>query len=155
VVEPSHPFPRLLARDLEGRDRWLPEAFSGERNVVLVAFQRRHQELVDSWLPWLEARSSQDAGLRFFEVPTIARIWAPVRNFIDGGMAAAIPDPAVRRRTLTLYGDLSRLTGPLQITDRQTITVLLVDRGGQVRWSGTGGYDETRAGELAVALERS
>ena len=45
-----------------------------------------------------------DPGLRFYEVPTIGRIWAPVRNFIDGGMASAIREPVILQRTLTVYG---------------------------------------------------
>jgi hypothetical protein len=80
-------FPRLAARNLEGLDVRLPVAFAGERNVVIVAFQRKHQDLVDSWVPWLEEHAVADPGLCFYELPTIGRIWAPVRNMIDGGMA--------------------------------------------------------------------
>ena len=90
------PFPHLAARDLEGRDVVLPEAFDGDRNVVIIAFHRRHQALVDSWVPWLADRRVQDPGLCFFELPAIARIWAPARPMIDGickcraGIAMAI-----------------------------------------------------------------
>jgi len=146
-------FPRLLARDLEGLDAWLPDAFAGERNVVIVAFRRSHQALVDSWVPWLEDRAVDDPGLRFYELPTIGRIWAPVRNVIDGGMAAAIREPVVLQRTLTIYGDVRRLTGPLGIDDRSTVTLLVTDAAGTVQWSGTGGFDEGRAREIGTALQ--
>ena len=52
----------------------LPEAFDGDRNIVIVAFRREHQTLVDSWVPWLEEHAWNDAGLRFFEIPTIGRM---------------------------------------------------------------------------------
>ena len=146
-------FPRLLARDLEGHDAWLPDAFAGVRNVVIVAFRRNHQALVDSWVPWLEDRAADDPGLRFYELPTIGRIWAPVRNVIDGGMAAAIREPVVLQRTLTIYGDVRRLTGPLGIDDRSTVTLLVVDGAGRVQWSGTGGFDAARAQEIGTALQ--
>ena len=146
-------FPRLLARDLEGRDAWLPDAFVGARNVVIVAFQRKHQALVDSWVPWLEDRAAGDPGLRFYELPTIGRIWAPVRNVIDGGMAAAIREPVILRRTLTVYGDVRRVTGPLGIDDRSTVTLLVLDASGTVRWAGTGGFDVDTARALDDALE--
>jgi len=146
-------FPRLLARDLEGLDAWLPDAFTGERNVVVVAFQRTHQSLVDSWVPWLEDHAAADPGFRFYELPTIGRIWAPVRNMIDGGMAAAIREPAILQRTLTVYGDVRRLTGPLGIDDRSTITVLVVDGAGTVQWAGRGGFDVATAGEVDAALQ--
>ncbi|MFY8239176.1 MAG: hypothetical protein ACOVK5_08050, partial [Ilumatobacteraceae bacterium] len=82
-------FPNIRARNLEGLDVVLPSAFAGERNVVMVAFQRQHQDLVDSWVPWLEQQAAFDTGLRFYEIPTIGRLWAPARRFIDGGMASA------------------------------------------------------------------
>ena len=144
-------FPRLAARNLCGEDVQLPDAFDGDRNVVIVAFRRHHQTLVDSWVPWLEDRSRTDPSLRFFEIPTIGRIWAPVRNFIDGGMAAAIRDPVVLRRTLTVYGDVTRVTGPLGIGDSSTIWLLLLDRSGTVHWDGRGGFDP----ETAASLDRS
>jgi hypothetical protein len=94
-------FPPVPARDLGGHEARLPDAFAGRRKVVIVAFQRKHQALVDSWVLWLEEHAAGDPGLRFYEVPTIGRVWAPVRNTIDGGMAAALRDPVLLRRTLT------------------------------------------------------
>ena len=148
-------FPVLSARDLEGRDVTIPDAFEGARNVVLVAFQRNHQELVDSWVPWLERRAATDPGLRFYELPTIGRLWAPMRPLIDGGMAAAIREPVILQRTLTVYGDVRRITDPLGIDDRSTIAVFLVERGGTVRWRGTGGFDRDLAAGLDRALRSS
>jgi len=146
-------FPDIAARDLQGRDLRLPVGFAGERNVVIIAFQRNHQSLVDSWVPWLEEQSASDAGLRFYELPTIGRIWAPARRFIDGGMAAAIREPVILQRTLTIYGDVTRLTRPLGIVDRSTISVLLVDATGSVRWQGSGAFDGATARELEVELK--
>jgi hypothetical protein len=74
-------FPQIDARNLQSLDVRLPDAFAGERNVVMIAFHRQHQDLVDSWVPWLEQQGESDPGFRFYEVPTIGRIWAPVRRF--------------------------------------------------------------------------
>lgn len=145
-------FPSAAARDLEGHDVRLPDAFEGTWNVVLIAFARQHQELVESWVPWLEDRSASDPKFRFYEVPTIGRIWAPLRNFIDGGMASAIREPVILRRTLTVYGDVGRLTTPLGIVDRSTITLVLLDGSHTVRWSGAGGFDEDLARDLDEAM---
>lgn len=148
-------FPNVSARNLQGLDVTLPEAFVGERNVVLVAFHRRHQALVDSWVPWLEGRAAADPGFRFYELPTIGRVWAPVRKFIDGGMAASIREPRVLQRTLTIYGDVRHVTAPLGIDDRSTIALFLVDGSGIVRWTGTGGFEPELARDLEQALRES
>ncbi|MFM8793490.1 MAG: hypothetical protein ACKOFF_01120 [Acidimicrobiales bacterium] len=146
-------FPRVAARNLQGLDVSLPDAFTGRRNIVLVAFHRDQQRLVDSWLPWFESEAADDPDLRFYEVPTIARIWAPARRFIDGGMAAAIKVPAVLQRTMTVYGDVSRVTGPLGLRDSSTVAVVFVDDEGLVRWKGRGGLTDETAASLRDALE--
>ena len=145
-------FPQLAARDLGGREVALPAGLPGERNVVLIAFRRDQQQLVDSWVPWLEQRAAADPGLRFVELPALGLQWEPARPAIDGGMAAAIRDQAVRRRTLTVYTDLRRVTVPLGIDDRSTIWLCLVDRAGRVAWRGSGGLDPATAAALDTAL---
>ena len=145
-------FPRLNARNLEGLDVKLPDAFDGDRNVVLVAFRREHQSLVDSWVPWLEERVALEPEVKVFEVPVIGRMWAPMRRFIDGGMAASIKVPRILQRTLTVYGPVDALTEPLGITDRSTITVLLLDAKGSVLWSCTGGHTHSKATQLSSQL---
>jgi len=115
-------------------------AWPGERNVALIAFRRDQQRLVDSWVPWLEQRAAADPGLRFAELPALGLRWEPARPAIDGGMAAAIRGQAVRRRTLTVYTDLRRVTVPLGIDDRSTTWLCLMDRAGRVAWRGSGGW---------------
>ena len=145
-------FPTVHARDLQGREVTIPGAFEGRVNVVLVAFRRDHQRLVDSWVPWLEARAEAQPDFRFYEIPTIGRLWAPFRNVIDGGMAAAIKVPHILARTLTVYGDVSRITTPLSIDDRSTIALFVVDGDGTVLWSGKGSFSAGAAAQLEAVL---
>jgi hypothetical protein len=86
-------------------------------------------------------------------VTTLGLQWRAARPVIDGGMAAAIRDQQTRRRTLTVYTDLRRVTAPLGISDRNTIWLFLTDRVGRVRWRGSGGWDPATADGLAAALD--
>jgi len=147
-------FPRIEARNLEGTTVLLPEAFSGSPSVVIIAFTRSHQAIVDSWTPWLDKFVEQHPPVAFYEIPTISGSWKLMRRMIDGGMAAAIRTPKVLKRTMTIYGDVRKLTGPLKIRDRSTITLLVVTRQGEVVWSCTGSFDSVTAatlGEVAAA----
>lgn len=148
----SLPFPRLRARDLNGRDLFIPDELDGDPSVVIVAFHRWHQRLVDTWLAWLEPLGRTHPGLRVYEVPTLASWWAPVRRFIDGGMAAAIRAREIRERTLTVYSNVRRVTRALGLEDTRTIAVIVVDRDGRLRWVGLGGFERGTATELERAL---
>ena len=120
----------------------LPETH--QQRAVVGPIGEEHQRF--------EEHAAADPGLRFYELPTIGRIWAPVRNVIDGGMAAAIREPVILQRTLTIYGDVNRVTRPLGIDDRSTIALLLVDGSGHVHWREAGGFTPLLADELVTAL---
>ena len=145
-------FPCLAACDLEGRAVTLPDAFSGSSNLVVVAFRRDQQPMADSWVAWFETISGAHPGLRCYEVPVLATRWSPVRRFIDGGMAQVVSEEQARRRTLTAYTDVRRVTDALAIDSTHTVTVLLVDADGRIRWRTTGPATERARLELSGLL---
>lgn len=88
------------------------------------------------------------------EVPVLPGRYQVVRRFIDGGMAAGIRDPEILARTITLYGSVVGVCGPLGITSRDDVSVRVVRRDGSVVWGTTGPVDQTRAGQVMAALAR-
>jgi len=46
-------FPQVETHDLEGEPRLVPDELVGELRIVIVAFQRWHTGLIDTWLPVL------------------------------------------------------------------------------------------------------
>lgn len=145
-------FPTLSARNLNGRALTLPADFGGTFNIAIIAFRRWHQALVDAWFPFLNPLLAAYPDLRAYELPIIGRQYTFARPFIDGGMAFAIPDPAVRNRTLTVYADVQQVVTALQIPSTETITLLLVDRTGRIFWRDTGPYTAERAAGLERTL---
>ena len=131
-------FPEVEGRSLDDENVTLPSGLEGDRNLLAVAFHRTHQRDVDTWIPLFRELEARVPGLAGYEIPTISGGWKPVRRFIDGGMKAAIPDPLTRRRTVTVYGDVGRVTEGLGLTGRDEIAVLLCDRDGEILWMTTG-----------------
>ena len=152
---PAPRFPTVEARALDGRKLMLPDELDGGRNLLAVAFQRRHQTDVDTWLDEFTSLGEEHEDLFTGEVPTLSRRWAPVRGFIDGGMAAAIPDPQTRASTMTVYGDVSRVSDSLGLPDRVRIAVVLCDREGRVFWLHRGPRTDEAAAGLRDALART
>ena len=148
-------FPEIRARSLE-RERYdLPGEFEGRRNVVVVAFRREQQELVDSWLPFLLALEAEHDDLRIYEIPTISQRWAPARWFIDGGMAVGIADREACARTLTSYTDVGAVQRALGLPDDSTIATVLTGRDGRITWMTTGAFTRPAGEELTAALAQA
>ncbi|MFN8475142.1 MAG: hypothetical protein U0822_23370 [Anaerolineae bacterium] len=145
-------FPQIETRNLEGRAFRLPADFEGDLNIVILAFQRWQQDIIDVWVPHLDALAARHAGVRIYELPTLSSRYRMVQRFIDGGMAAGIASKEARERTLTIYTDKRRFLAPLGVTDESTITMLLVDRQGRILWQGAGPYNSTVLTSLEVAV---
>ena len=145
-------FPPLKVRDLEGTEHTIPDDLPGGPHVLVVAFQRWHQSIVDRWTPPLEVLAQRHPGTEVWEVPSISKGYRLFRSGIDGGMAAAIPDVSVRRHTLTAYTDMHALARDLELSSMETVHVFLVDCSGHVLWRAEGEPSPVLLEELEAAL---
>jgi hypothetical protein len=146
---PALRFPALETRDLEGRVVLLPESLPGPADVLVLAFRRGQQRDVDGWRDAVLGLGARSVG--FWEIPVIGRAWSPVRGWIDGGMARAIPDISVRTHTLTAYADTGVVRDALGIDGPgQVAPILVVD--GVVRWQARGPATPDAIAELAEAV---
>ena len=145
------PFPQFEARDLEGRAMALPDDLPGPCDLLVLAFRRGQQGDVDGWRDAVAGLGVPDVG--FWEVPVIGRAWSPVRGWIDGGMARAIPDVAVRTHTLTAYADTGVIRAALGIDGPGQAAPMLVVNG-VVRWQARGPVTPDAVADLAAAVRR-
>ena len=147
-------FPTVKGSNLAGREYTLPADFEGELNIVAVAFQMWHQDEVNTWMPLFEQMEHQVPGLRAYELPVLRSMNRVSQWMIDQGMRGGIPDLATRSRTITLYTDKDRFRQALDLANENHITILLVDRRGEVLWRTEGAYRPDTARELAAAVEQ-
>ena len=146
-------FPRLEARSLNGRAYRLPGDLEGELDVLLDGFEWWQQELIDSWVPFLEELACRRPRLRFYELVAVSRLRLPVRGTIDGGMVDGIPDRKVRARTLTTYTDLGGLLAALDLSGTQDMAAFLTDPAGRrISWRATGAHNDAREAGLESVL---
>ena len=145
-------FPAIRASNLNGRPFDLPADLEGERNLVILAFQREQQALVDSWSPAIANLLARYADLCFYELPTISRGNPLFRAWLDGAMRGGIADRQARDHTITLYLDKAAFREALGLPHEDTIYLLVLDRGGQVLWRGEGEHTAQRANELEQVL---
>jgi hypothetical protein len=145
-------FPALNVRDLEGTDYVIPDELPGGPHVILLAFQQWHQMLVNEWKDPLEQIAARHPGTEVWEVPSLSKGYRLFRAGIDGGMRAGIPNPVVRRHTLTTYTDLDGLARALELGSLDTVYIFLVDCDGTIRWRGEGSPDAGMLAALETAM---
>jgi hypothetical protein len=148
-------FPAIRASNLNGRQFNLPGDFEGARNLVVLAFQREQQALVESWSPAIATLLTRYVDLRFYELPTINRGNPLFRAWLDRAMRGGIADRQARDQTITLYLDKAAFREALGLPHEDTIYLLVLDRGGQVLWRGEGEHTAQRADELEQILAPS
>ncbi len=145
-------FPTISGSNLLREKRNLSDDFAGDLNVLLIAFQRWQQSLIDTWIPFARRLERMNSDVRYYELPTIQSMNRVSRMFINEGMRAGIPDPLARERTITLYLDKSAFRQALDLDDEDDIYILLVDRKGKVLWRAEGAFSKEKGDALAVAI---
>jgi hypothetical protein len=150
-------FPQVTAANLEQRSYRLPEGFEGKLNILVIAYKREQQELVDSWFPAFRRIEQDDRSVRFYELPVISRVTGFFMGWmIDRGMRRGIPSKDKRARVITLYVDKEAFKTALKLpTSENTIYLLLVDRRGRVLWRGEGSYSDMTAASLRRAITQN
>ena len=150
-------FPQVTAANLEQRNYRLPEGFEGKLNILVIAYRREQQDLVDSWFPALQRIEQNDRSVRFYELPVISRLTGFFMGWmIDRGMRRGIPSKDKRARVITLYVDKDAFETALDLpTSEDTIYILLVDRRGRVLWRGEGSYSDRTAASLRSAIAKN
>lgn len=148
-------FPTVTGSNLERRSFTLPDDLEGEVNLVILAFWRDHQSLVDTWMPLARRLQTRHSGLVAYELPVIESRSRVSQWFIDNGMRSGIRDRTTREHTITLYIDKAEFLATLEIEDDSTIRTLLIDRAGRILWRSDGPLDPAKEQALSEFLEPS
>lgn len=146
-------FPVVSGNNLDRQELEFPRDFAGEHNLVIVAFQQRHQLKVNTWIPYAQEIEASFPGFVYYELPTISAMPTLSRTFINEGMRAGIPDQTARERTVTLYLNKQGFKTAMDIRAEDNIYLFLVNREGDILWRASGEYTAEKAGELLKVLQ--
>lgn len=145
-------FPAVAGKDLNGRSLKLPGHFPAPFSLVLVAFEMRQQDDVDSWHGFVEEARRVRPSLSVFELPTIAGGYRLMQFVIGNGMRSGIRDTETRAATVTLYVDVGAFARSLGIPTTREIAVLVVTPAGRILGQVTGRCRPEAAASILAAL---
>jgi hypothetical protein len=155
VTNTPSQFPVVSGFNLERQEFEFPRDFEGEFNLVLVPFQRWHQDIVDTWIPTAKKIEAEFPGFIYYELPTLTNMSTLYRTFLNEGMRAGIPDTTARQRTITLYLDKESFRAALDIPSENDIYLFLVDKQGEILWQSVGEFSQEKANSLLDFLRQN
>ena len=144
--------PIVNGSNLNRQKMSFPQDFVAEVNLVFIAFQQWHQNLINEWVPLAEELEKTIPDFHYYEFPVVYKMSWMGRTFLNEGMRAGIPNPATRGRTITLYLEKSDFRDALEIPDESTIWAYLFDRDGNVLWRISGNFSEAKGMALQTAV---
>jgi hypothetical protein len=148
-------FPTVSGYNLRREQVTFPRDLTTQLSIIVVAFHQWQQAWVDTWIPFLNRLEAGRADLTYYELPTIRSMNILSRTFINEGMRMGIPDNDARKRTVTLYLDKEPFRRELAIGSESTITLLLVNRQGNILWRTTGKYTPEKYEALTTAINET
>lgn len=147
--------PPMQATNLMDNAVSLPEGLSGQRNILLIAFDHDQQEEIDTWIGPVSELVAEDPTLNYYELAAIGPMNGLVKVFIERGMRSGVETPAQRTRTLIVYDGKEALKEGLEISDESRIYTVYIDKTGFQFWRAEGVWTQEKFNELLEMLGRA
>lgn len=149
-------FPNVTGRSLQGNEIKFPQALAGkDHNLVIVAFTRKQQAMIDTWLPELAQLAGSNKDFGYYELPTIKKMNRVMKWVIYRGMRSGIKDADTRARTITLHIDKEPFKNQLGIKTEEDIFLFLTDNQGKIRWRTRGIFSKLKFRMLKSRVQKS
>lgn len=146
-------FPSMVGINLHGKKKAIPRSFNRKYNIVIVAFERDHQNDVNTWMESIENIVSANDDVGFYEIPLIYAMKPPSRFWLNNAMRAGITDEKSRTRTITVYANKERFkTVSKMETDR--IHILLLKKNGEIIFKSEGPFSDKKLKKLQNAVSK-
>jgi hypothetical protein len=151
-------FPIHTFSNLAKQKKKIPDELDGDYKLMIVAFQRNHQQLVDTWFAAGDALelsySKPGRRFRYYEIPTIYEMGFIRRSLLNTGMRSGVKAQAARERTFTIYIDKAPFNKTLQIPDETDIHLFLLNSTGKVVWRCQGKHSAESEKSLTHFLKK-
>lgn len=144
-------FPPMQVKNLADETKSFPAEFPGEKTLLLIAFEREQQELLDDWSARLSLRAT--GAPEWLELPVIDDPGAFFRWFVDVGMKQGIREERVRSRVFTVYAPREDFVRLLGLPDRMQVHLVVADRSGRILCKVSGDWSEAKQQVLLSALK--
>ncbi len=146
-------FPEVAGENLAGQPFLFPRDFHGARTIALVAFDLRQRDDLETWVPFIDrfARTGAARGRLF---PVLSRSLRMMRRMVATTMRKGAPSAESREATIPLFVDVDEFCLALDIADRTSIHVFVVESDGSISAHRIGPCDASAGGAIEAHIGR-
>ena len=144
--------PDTRARTLAKGDLDLRSGLQGQRNLVVISFERSQSADADTWSEALRSVREDRSAVDGYVLLIMGELPRGLRLVIETAMRGQVANEAERQRFLLMYGDREAFLSDMGIDDTTSILVVLLDAGGQPLWQWRGPWTEEADASLEAAL---
>jgi len=145
-------FPPVAAYSLDKTKLYLPRDFSGQLDLLLISFQPEQRTQIDTWMPLAQALQHTNFNFRWYRMPVSGRENFIFRWWDNSSMRSDETDPDTWPWIVPLYIDKNDFRRNLQISSERQVTILLVNKQGQVLWHAVGPLTPAKRDALSAAV---
>lgn len=145
-------FPVVEGTNLMLSELSIPTELDGNLKLIVVSYDVSQQPLVDEWLQPLEETNEKFPQLAGYYVPLLPKSASDSALFIIGGMGLAAKNDEDRERTVVVFTDVEKFNELLDIEDKETVRLFLLDEANSVVWRSSGAYSPELIEDLEDVL---
>ena len=145
-------FPIIEGTNLMLDEVTVPSDLNGNLKLIVVSYDNSQQPVVDEWLAPLEETNSKFPELAGYYVPLLPKSAADSALFIIGGMGLVAGNDENRARTIVVFTDVDKFNELLDIADKNSVRLFLLDEENNVVWQTSGAYSPDAIEDLEAAL---
>lgn len=145
-------FPTISAYNLAKAKLNLPSDLAARFDLLLISFQPEQQTQIDSWMPVAQALQHTNFDFRWYRMPVSASENILFQWWDNSSMRSDETDPETYPWIVPLYVDVKSFRRSLKIPTTHAISVVLVDKQGQVLWRAEGAMTPAARTSLIAAV---
>lgn len=146
-------FPSTNVKTLSGQNITVPAGLESQLSLLRLTFHHAQGHDSGSWSPLFERLEATLPEVRTYRMPLMRVYPQKKRLFLEHYMRVGLPDEKDQHATLLLYTDKYAFRHALDIPLEEPVTMLLVDREGEILWRAYGPYNEADAVALMAVLD--
>ncbi|MEO1282197.1 MAG: hypothetical protein AAFV69_10725 [Pseudomonadota bacterium] len=144
--------PTQKARTLSGLNVTIPTDFTGERNALLIAFDRSHLLFFPAWRAALREALAADSALGFYAVALVGDVPRWHQRLLAWALRLEIGDEFSREHIALMMEDPVAWGQALGITSFDAPLLVICDRAGEVHATADGPPRAVTTQAIARAL---